>query len=121
MGTTAKGLPYPEPGDPVADGDDAIKALAEAVDDKAGMVSGSVNVTATAAATATAAVVFPVGAFTAAPKVLVTSVNAISGSQTAWYTMANSVTSTGFNAVIAHRDGTATNAQITVHWLAVGV
>jgi len=32
MGTTAKGLPYPEPTDPVAAGAGAIRALAEAVD-----------------------------------------------------------------------------------------
>ena len=32
MGTTAGGMPYPEPTDPVAQGAAAIKALAEAVD-----------------------------------------------------------------------------------------
>lgn len=34
MGTTAGGLPYPEPSDPVAAGADAIKALAQALDPK---------------------------------------------------------------------------------------
>lgn len=34
MGTTAQGLPYPEPTDPVAAGADAIRALAEAIDPK---------------------------------------------------------------------------------------
>ena len=32
MGTTATGLPYPEPTDPIAGGADAIRALAEAID-----------------------------------------------------------------------------------------
>ena len=32
MGTTAGGLPYPEPTDPIAAGADAIKALAQAID-----------------------------------------------------------------------------------------
>jgi hypothetical protein len=35
VGTTTNGLPYPEGSDRVADGDNAIRALAEAVDKKA--------------------------------------------------------------------------------------
>lgn len=34
MGTTTGGLPYPEPSDPVAEGANAIKALAQAIDPK---------------------------------------------------------------------------------------
>jgi hypothetical protein len=36
MGTTPGGLPYPDGADKVVDGDDAIKALAQAVDGKLG-------------------------------------------------------------------------------------
>lgn len=120
MPNTAKGLPYPSASDPVANGDDAIKALAEAVDDKAGMVSGSVNVTATASASGVQAVVFPVGAFTAPPKVVVTVTAAISGSVSTWYAIALNVTAAGFNATIIMKTGAAASAQITVDWIAVG-
>jgi hypothetical protein len=41
MGTTTNGLPFPEGTDRVADGDDAIKALANAVDAKALFTSDS--------------------------------------------------------------------------------
>ena len=45
MGTTPSGLPYPEPTDPVAEGADAIRALAEAIElkvgDRVAVVKGS--------------------------------------------------------------------------------
>lgn len=50
MGNTAHGLPYPEPGDPVTNGDDAIKALAQALDP---IVPTVVRKTADQAATGT--------------------------------------------------------------------
>jgi len=36
MGTTPRGLPWPEPSDPVRDGATAIRALAEAIDNRGG-------------------------------------------------------------------------------------
>lgn len=49
MGTTAHGLPYPEPTDPVANGADAIRALAEAIDPN--VLAGTLVTTATTGAT----------------------------------------------------------------------
>jgi hypothetical protein len=66
---TPKGYPYPVGTDRVMDGDDAIKALATAVDTKLGAAAaGTLDITGLAAnGTGSVAVTFPAGRFTASP------------------------------------------------------
>lgn len=63
--TTPKGFPYPEGTDRLMDGDNAIQALAEAVDDLTGASWGSAGqITGVIAGTPTqVTVTFPVGHF----------------------------------------------------------
>jgi hypothetical protein len=71
-GATTHAYPYPVGTDPVSDGDDAIKNLAEKVEAnlKGGIYSGAASVNVTALNTpATLVVTFPVGFFTMAPRV----------------------------------------------------
>jgi hypothetical protein len=73
MGTTTKGYPYPEPIDPIAQGADAIEALASAVDTNLGRAFGAgITVNVPSTTTVSAVVTFPVGRFTANPHVAVT-------------------------------------------------
>src|SRR5262245_8593149 len=60
MATTTKGFPYPVGTDRVMDGDDAIKALAEAVDSKIGVLAaGTATIPITTAnSTATVTITF---------------------------------------------------------------
>lgn len=78
MGTTPiNALPYPEPTDPVAQGADAIKALANALDKGVAkaIAAGSATLPITALNTgASVAVTFPAGRFTAAPYVFGTPI-----------------------------------------------
>lgn len=69
LGNTPNGMPFPHPSDPISDGADAIKALADAVR----IVGVSVTVPANSPNPATAQVVFPPGLFTAAPLVVSSS------------------------------------------------
>lgn len=73
MGTTTAGYPYPEGTDKVIDGDNAIQALAEALDGPVG-AAGSVAVLAPAAGVGSATVTFPAGLFTTTPRVVVSAV-----------------------------------------------
>lgn len=77
MGTTANGYPYPEPGDPVAQGAAAIKALAAAAETLArASAAGSGTITAAANGTVNQLVTLPAGRFKTAPAV---TVNPITG------------------------------------------
>lgn len=73
MGTTTRGFPYPEPADPISQGADAIKALAEKVDTSVARIASGVVTLTTAAnsASGTVFVTFPVGLFPVAPRVAV--------------------------------------------------
>lgn len=67
--TTTLGFPYPTPGDKLEQGDDIIKALAQYLNDKVGLVkSGQDSITPSAANTTTSKViVFPVAFPAGAP------------------------------------------------------
>ena len=72
--TTPHGYPYPVGTDRLMDGDNAIQALAEAVDSKLGVAAaGSVAYPAGGAGITSVTVTFPAGRFTVAPVVVVTS------------------------------------------------
>lgn len=70
--TTVDGLPYPVGTDRVMDGDDAMKALAEALTGRSARVAtGSGSITGAANVVRALAITFPVGRFTAPPVVIV--------------------------------------------------
>jgi hypothetical protein len=77
MATTPKGYPYPIGTDRVVDGDNAIQALATAVDTILGLSAcGVVSIPITApGVNASVTVTFPVGRFTAPPQVQATHNN----------------------------------------------
>jgi hypothetical protein len=110
--TTPKGYPYPVGTDRVADGDNAIQALATMVDTAAGVLaSGLVGIPALGAQTV--AVTFPVGRFTVAPLVALTS-NATASTSNPVSLGAVSVTTAGFT-VSANR---ASGGAYSVYWIA---
>lgn len=115
---TTNGYPYPVGTDRVMDGDDAIKALAQAADTKAGvMAAGSAVVTiANGASFGTLAVTFPAGRFSAVPVV----VSDINTSTNTFMSTCNAPTATGVTLTAATKTGsnvgTATN--LTVAWIA---
>lgn len=114
MGTTPNGYPYPEDGDPVAQGAQAIKALALALDTALGaMAAGVVNIALNNVNQASKTVTFPVGRFKVAPVVEVTSTNA-----NLYGVISIATTTTSFTAWL--RVGTGTNQTITAdaHWMA---
>ena len=121
MGTTAKGYPYPEGTDLVMDGDDAIKALATAIDTKlpAAMTSGTADLgNVTGQATGSKTVTFPVGLFTVAPIGATTGVTSFPSSRG----KANSYGSATTTSMIVYAfyDGATTaTAPIVVAWHAV--
>lgn len=117
MGSTAKGFPYPEPTDPVANTDLAIKALAQFLQDNnvKTIHAGSVVIPLAAAAAGSAAVALPVGKFSAAPIVLLTVI----GTSAYFASTTGGPGPTGFSAQIRHYNGTNATVNVTVHYLAV--
>jgi hypothetical protein len=110
---TAKGYPYPVGTDRVADGDNAIQALAEAVDAKLGIsASGSASISIASAASGSVTVTFPVGRFTVPPAITHTtnSFNYIPG--------ANSPSASAVVLYAGHRAGTASSIVLTTWWIA---
>lgn len=115
---TPRGYPYPLGTDRVMDGDDSIRALAEAVDTKLGVIaSGAVTVTVTNSVSGFAAVVFPAGMFTVPPKVIPGN-NGGSGSS-AYLMTVSGITAAGCNINAIHRDGTSSSATVAAVWIAV--
>jgi hypothetical protein len=113
---TSNGYPYPLGTDRVMDGDDSIKALAEAADDKAGISAGGKAACPAPPALNTAtnvSVTFPAGRFSAPPCVVCTGdatnpmVIEVSGAN---------VTASGFVAYGARITGTL--AVINLYWQA---
>lgn len=71
MGTTANGLRYPEPSDPIAAGAAAIQALAEDLR----IYANATTYPAGSSNPGTVTVTFPVGLFTAPPRVITSARN----------------------------------------------
>jgi hypothetical protein len=113
MATTASGYPYPVGTDRVMDGDDAIHALADAIEAK-------LRTSAAGQATSGAAVVgvtLPVGRFLTAPAVVGT---ANTSTMTGLLVNITSITTTSFDLAIRSRiDGTF-QAGIVTSWVAMG-
>ena len=114
--TTAKGYPYPVGTDRVMDGDNAIQALAEAVDTHLGRVaSGFVNVNiTTAGGSASVAVTMPVGRFTATP-IAVANATAV-GNPGGFQAAALGASASSITVGAARNTSTG---NVGVNWLAV--
>ena len=117
---TALGYPYPVGTDRVMDGDDAIKALAQAVNDKTGVsAAGTFPAGSLATGVASVAITFPVGRFTANPVVIPTCVHPDSQAGVL------AVSTTG--ATIGVQQRTAAGATVTTgnsrtgYWYAVQI
>lgn len=122
--TTRAALPYPLGTDPVSDGDDAIKNLANRLDGSVGnlasvpyaMATGQSNIVITAATSGTVAITFPASRFTIAPIVMMQGQNNYAATAYAFRTSANPTTG-GFTAVVnLSASGSVT---VGVGWLAV--
>jgi hypothetical protein len=110
---TAKGYPYPVGSDRVMDGDNAIQALAEAVDTRTGVsASGTATISISAAASGSVTVTFPAGRFTVPPSVVhvTNSFNYIPG--------ANTPSASAIVLYAGHRAGTASSIVLTTWWIA---
>lgn len=121
MGTTAKGYPYPEGTDLVVDGDDAIEALATAIDTKlpVAITSGLADLgTVTGQATGSKVVTFPVGLFTAAPTASTTG-NTSFPSSRGKANSYGSATTSSMTVYAFYDGGTTATAPIVVSWIAI--
>jgi hypothetical protein len=116
MGTTASGLPYPEPSDFIAQGADAIKALAQLLPGRG--VHGQVAISAGAGGANTGvAVTFPAALFTGSPRVFCALATGVGGGATDFaFVWASGISSTG--CTINTKRSQAGTAQ--VFWLAIG-
>jgi|SRR5262245_12532347 len=115
MGTTAGGLPYPEPTDPIAQGADAIKNLATKTE--ARYLSGFANVTS--AANGVCTVTFP-AAFPSAPNVIAVLQFSTGGTDFTGYVITS--TTTGFTYRL-FQAGALVGAGVAarINYLAIGV
>ena len=113
--TTTQGFPYPLPTDPIADGADAIKALAQKIDDIVGtFAAGTIAIQGTGATSASAPITFPAGRFTVAPVVVATVTVGAVASVTA-------VTAAGATVGVKRTDDAAFSSTFNVYWIAVQV
>ena len=122
--TTRAGLPYPLGTDPVSDGDDAIKNLANRLDGSTGsqasvpfaIASGTVSAPAPGAVpgSSSVAVTFPAGRFTQIPNAVATT-DGSAGNPSACTVSAP--TTSGMNIFKWQLAGTAGAA--TVRWVAI--
>lgn len=111
---TANGYPYPVGTDRVMDGDDAIKALAEAADAKAGITAAGQGSIVGGATTGQLVVTFPAGRFAVAPTAVVGN-----GKDSSLYLISTSTfTATTFTATGRRYDGGVIGGNISFTWFA---
>ena len=117
MGTTTKGFPFPDPGDPFANVDAYIRQLAEALDFKKYRegVADYVSVTVNNSATGTLAVALPAGVFSGdAPSISLT----VQGNSNYVACISDGPTTSGFGITVRHIAGTVASTSILVHFQA---
>jgi hypothetical protein len=116
---TTKGYPYPVGTDRLMDGDDAIKALAEAVNTKAGtLTAGILTVPVTVNGTNyQVAVTFPVGRFVNPPRVVCSTVGTSPANTQCCLYQNIAPTATGCTITGVRTAGGAT--PFDVQWIAV--
>jgi hypothetical protein len=111
-------LPYPDGTERVMDGDDAIGALALAVDEAglpAAAATGTVTVPMAGAGAVNATVTLPVGTFTVAPVIMAT---VAAGSNVFYASVYLDNGAASFKLYVSHRDNTGTATNVLVGWLA---
>lgn len=117
MGTTSRGYPYPDPDDRVIDGDDAMQALAEAVnDDVASLPVSAAGSVFMPGPTSMVHVNLPAGRFTSAPMVNVT---ATTGGNVALVGAVGNPTAAGFDIYVYGIGGTWNANAVSFFWHAV--
>lgn len=113
MATTTQGFPYPVPTDPIAGGADAIKNLAQKIDDVVGVFAcGVVTATGTGTNTATANVTFPAGRFPTTPFVVCIATSGVS----VWVV---SATATGCVLGVKRTDDGVFSSSHGINWVAI--
>jgi hypothetical protein len=118
---TAKNYPYPLGTDRLMDGDNAIAALAAAVDTKSGVACSGQATTATPGGLnqyAAVAITFPVGLFTVAPIVMVTNYG---GGTTLTLGACSTANPTTTGTVIYGSRVAGGVNPVTLNWLAIQV
>ncbi len=118
MGTTTKGYPYPENSDAVANGADAIKALADFLNNNNVKTFHVGTVVVNVAATAVQAQTFnlPAGKFAAgAPTVVLLTPVA----NTQYIATSSNLTTTQFTVTLRHYNSTSQTVNVTVAYAAV--
>jgi hypothetical protein len=116
MGTTSSGFTYPEPSDPVADGADAIKALAQQIESMVGVFAsggGSINLPSGGANNGSEAVTFPAGRFGAVPRV----VACVQGASF-WFATVSAVTTAGCTITVRNMDNNTATGTVAYSWMA---
>lgn len=112
--TTALGYPIPLDSDPVNDGAESVRNLAQAVDDNVGVIAaGTSTVVLSSAANGSVAVVFPVGRFSAAPVVVASNENSI------YHASVSNVTAAGFTLAVRQTLNNTATINVPVSWIAV--
>jgi len=113
-GKTTGGLPYPDPTDPVAEGADAIRSLAEAIDPRtpAAWAGGQATVNVSASVTGSTTVTLPVGRFTKAPQVVGSASNSL------YNVSISALTTASFLASVRHLNESSSTTTVYVSWSA---
>src|SRR4051812_34436745 len=113
MGTTTSGYPYPEDGDPVAQGAQAIKALAQKTEELQRASSrGASDVHLTGDAVGPLAATFVVARFPGPPQV------AACTDSTQYFASVSGITADGMTVHVRHFQNTPATDTVTVHWIA---
>lgn len=112
-GTTDLGLRYPLDSDPVADGAQAVRNLAQDVNDYVGVfASGNASIAVTASPDGTDTITFPAGRFTAAPHVVCTARGDL------YYARPGTTTEDDVVIKVIRRDGSSATTSVSVDWIA---
>lgn len=119
MGNTVNNLPYPDGDDFVADGDNAIRALAEALKIASG--KATVGPAVSGAVYADKAITFPVGLFSTPPIVLVCGTNNTSGTGILIQPVTSSITAAGCTLRAVTSTGSTFTTGYTAQWIAIAV
>lgn len=113
--TSPHGFRYPLDTDPANDGAEAVRNLANDVDDRIGAIAaGADSVALVAANNGTKAITFPAGRFASAPRVV-----AVATGTSAYVMGVNSITTAGCNVTVRQINDVTATTSIAFHWIAV--
>lgn len=113
MGATTNGYPYPESTDPVAQGANAIKALAQKIESNlAAAAAGRTPISLSNASSGSATVTFPSGRFKSAPAVAATC------ESSSFFAAVSSVSATSMTLWLRRYEDSPTTQTLQVDWVA---